>query len=571
MTVLLQAKNLGFTLGTKPLFNHLQLIINQGDRIGLVGHNGAGKTSLINLLAGRIEPDQGDVATRRGLRIGLVEQFLPANLAELSLREAVLTVLPEDEAADHKADTILHALGFSADQLSSTIGQLSGGQQNLALLARAQLLEPDLLFMDEPGNHMDVSALAALGRYLHSTPNLTFLMISHDREILDDNCTRTIFLRDQTTYSFDLPYTRARLALNTQDEQAEHRRQTEEKEIARIRASAKRLAEWGKVYDNEDLARKAKSMASRAEKLDADKTFVSKGSGLELQLAASQMRSKTVFTLQKLTIHTPDNSRKLLDCDYLVAKPGDRIALLGANGTGKSTTIKRLLASRNEESEMIRFNPNVRIGYFDQELKHFSEASSRYDWLAQRVDASEHQIKQTLLHAGVSYADFSQAVTGLSGGEKARLMFMLLRLQQPNLMILDEPTNHIDLESREELETQLSQSGATLLITSHDRQFLDSICNRFWRIENQQLIEIDQLEDYYNHLAKDVSVSSKQATQPKDIQQEYRDDDAILERIEALEHLLQADLARKLKFQKPKRQQEWQNELETLWSQLKDR
>ena len=564
MTALIQAKDLGYTLGTKHLFQNLNLAINQGDRVGLVGHNGAGKTSLLNLLAGLAQPDEGELIQRRGLTVAMVEQFVPEPLRSLTLIDAVLDVLPEEERFAYRAETVLGSLGFNNAQMASTINQLSGGQQNIALLARAQLLEPDVLLMDEPGNHMDVTALAALRRYLNDMSKLTYVMISHDRDLLDDCCDHTLFLRDLTTYAFNAPYSKAKQALAIQDEQAAHRLAVEEKEIDRIRKSAKRLAQWGKVYDNEDLARKAKTMEARAEKLDAQKSFVTKGSGLELSLATTAMRSKSVLTFENLVVNAPDDGRKLLDCDFLVAKPGDRIALLGTNGVGKSTTINRILSADGDNT--VRLNPNVEIGYVDQELSAFSERQDRYQWLAQRVDASEADIKKTLLHSGIAYADFGQNVTTLSGGEKARMMFMALYLKKPNLMILDEPTNHIDLESREELELQLCDSGATLLITSHDRRFLEAVCDRFWLINDGKLKEIDSLELYYDNVIGWQTDVQPQTTNPAPV--DPQGESQILSRIEELELLLEADLARKAKFQKPQKQTEWQTELDDLWEQL---
>lgn len=565
MTALLQAKALGYSLGTKRLFQNLNLSINQGDRVGLVGHNGAGKTSLLNLLAGYAQADEGELIGKRGLRVAVVEQFVPGPLRAKPLREAVLEVLPAAEQLAYRAETVLGTLGFSDTQLDTPVERLSGGQQNIALFARAQILEPDLLLMDEPGNHMDVTALAVLRRFLNDTNNLTYIMISHDRDLLEDCCTRTVFLRDLRTYPFDLPYGAAKEALRKQDDQASHRLRVEEKEIDRIRRSAKRLAQWGKVYDNEDLARKAKTMEKRADKLESDKTFVTQGSGLELSLAASPMRSKTAVTLEHLVVAALDDGRQLLTCDHLVARPGDRIALLGANGVGKSTTIKRLLSADADDSS-VRFNPNVKIGYFDQELDAFAVPMGRYDWLAQRVDASEGAIKRALLQAGIAYKDFGQSVVTLSGGEKARMMFMALRLQEPNFMVLDEPTNHIDLESREQLESQLQSSGATLLITSHDRHFLQAVCDRYWLIDGGTLTEVDGLDAYYDDvIGWQANAPATSQTWARPI---YEDEDAMLTRIDELDSLLRDDLARKQKFQKPHKQAAWRKELEELWGRL---
>lgn len=568
MSALLQAKNLTFNLGSKPLFNDLSLTINKGDRIGLVGHNGAGKTSLLRLLNGHLTPDDGEILRRRSLTLATMEQFIPAELQALTLRDAVLDALPREDRLDYRADAILDALGFEPRQMQQSVERLSGGQQNIALFARAQIVEPDLILMDEPGNHMDVDALSALRSYLAQQRQLTFVMISHDRDLLEDCCRRTVFIRDQRTYSFDLPYLAAKTALAEQDEQAARRLATEEKEIERVRKSAKRLAQWGKVYDNEDLARKAKNMERRAQKLEDDKTFVSAGSGLALALSSTDMRSKTVFTLEEHTVSALDDGRPLVHCEYLVAKPGDRIALLGRNGVGKSTTIKSLL---DADDTTVRMNPNVVIGYVDQDLAAFDTDKGRYDWLAARVNVPESQIKQTLLQAGINYADFAQPVNTLSGGEKARMMFMTLRLHEPNLIILDEPTNHIDLDSREQLESELQRSGATVLITSHDRRFLEASCNRFWVINNGKLTEFPSLDAYYEQVLAWDNGTSSPANNTAHVSTatiHKQDLDTVLARIDELEHLLQADRERKPKFQKPDKQAIWTTELDTLWQQV---
>lgn len=579
MSLLLQAKNISLTQGTKPLFHELNLSIAKGNRIGLVGHNGAGKTSLLRILCGQQQPDDGEMVYQRGLQIGLVEQFVTPALYDTALIDTAIDAIPEDErdVQHYRAETLLTDLGFSAADCAAPLRRLSGGQQNLALLVRAQLRDPDVLLMDEPGNHMDISALAHLRKYLLDGRDMTFMMISHDRELLDDCCQQTVFLRDMQTYKFDLPYSSARQELDLQDEQAAHRLQSEEKEITRIRKSAKRLADWGKTYDNEDLARKAKTMAARADKLEQNKTEISKGSGLDLALNSGDLRSKTVVTLENLKVSAEDDGRPLASCEYLVLKPGDRVAMLGINGAGKSTSIRRLLSAYAREAEIpsddtVRYNPNVVLSYFDQELNGFENTAGRFDWLRKRVNLPDADVRNLLLHAGVAYEDFGQSVKTLSGGEKARLMFMLLALERPNFMILDEPTNHIDLESREQLEHQLNNSDAAMLVTSHDRLFLQHVCTRWWVIDGGVLQELPSLDACYERL---TAASSADAARPsstgksvQDVQTYSGDDDIALERIAELEALLQADLGRKPKFQKPQRQAEWQAELDQLWTSL---
>lgn len=574
MSALLSILNVSFSRGSNSLLEQISLNIVTGDRIGLVGHNGSGKSTLLSLITGSDEPDDGEIRIPRGQRIALVEQFLPEDLRQQPLTQAVLSALPTEQHQDniYRVDELLQQLGFSLRQTELPLQSLSGGQQNLALLARAILLEPELLLMDEPGNHMDVLAQAFLQRYLLSNYSIPFLMISHDRELLNNCCSRTVFLRDKALYAFDLPYDAAAEALALHDLQAAKARHAEEKEIKRLQKSAKRLALWGKTYDNEDLARKAKSMQKRVDRLQQEQTTVSKGSGLDLQLQTDSLRSKSLFTLENLEIYTPDRERKLLEIEFQHVRPGDRVALLGKNGVGKSTTIDRLISAIGTVDDHVRFNPNVKVGYYDQELQQFDTSRSRFDWLQDRCDQPDDRIKQVLLQNGIPYSEFDHSVNTLSGGESARLMFMVFQLNKPNFLVLDEPTNHIDIQGREQLEQQLISADATLLITSHDRRFIEGVANRWWWINDGQLIELSGLDEFYSVIEQDTSLqftsNSEKPVLTDTINSQDLDEDGKIARIEELETLLKNDRARKAKFQKPKRQHEWEQELKRLWAEF---
>ena len=212
MSALLHLSNLTFSHRSQPLFDHLNFTIRPGDRIGMVGHNGSGKSTLLSLIVGVEQPDQGEIWMPRGLRLGVVEQFVPQPLLGKTLEQAVLEVLLEEQRSTdlYRVHTLLESLSFRSEQRRLGLDSLSGGEQNLALLARALVGEPDLLLMDEPGNHMDIVALARLQCFLSAQCPYPFLLISHDRELLDNTCNRTVFLRDKTLYSFALPYENAR-------------------------------------------------------------------------------------------------------------------------------------------------------------------------------------------------------------------------------------------------------------------------------------------------------------------------------------------------------------------------
>lgn len=331
---LININDVSYQAGTKTLFEGLSFSIEPGDRIGLVGHNGCGKSTLLALLLGELSVDAGRIHHQRGLKIGRVEQFLPDALLTSSAHAALLNCLPEDErnARAYEVDTLLNSLGFDESLQHSQMQNLSGGQKNLVLFGRALIQSPELLLLDEPGNHMDVSAMAILKSYLSRADVPAFLMISHDRDLLDSVTTQTLWLRDERAYRFQMPYSEARLALQAHDEAAIKKRQAEEKEIDKLKVSAKRLATWGKVYDNEDLARKAKTMEKRIDKLEDQKTFVSQGTGLSIRVDAELLKTKQVFTFEGQKICTPDD-HLLFTVPELTFRPGDRIALLGVNGS----------------------------------------------------------------------------------------------------------------------------------------------------------------------------------------------------------------------------------------------
>jgi ATP-binding cassette subfamily F protein 3 len=322
-------------------------------------------------------------------------------------------------------------------------------------------------------------------------------------------------------------------------------------------------------------------MQKRIERLQDAQTFVSKGSGLDLQLASAALRARSVLVLENLQVFTPDRQRQLVAGRFLHIKPGDRVALLGKNGVGKSTTLNLVLDAFETPNDAIHFNPNVQLSFYDQELREFSQPVGRFDWLRSRVDGHNERITRVLLQSGVAYVDFNQPVNALSGGERARMMFMLFRLRQPNFLILDEPTNHIDLEGREQLEQQLLTSGATLLITGHDRRFIERVANRWWWINNGVLEELQDPQRFYNTIFAKTSAPpvttpggnrvALQAVLSRRSAPAQSTDDTLLQRIDALETLLAQDKARKAKFQKPALQQQWQAELDRLWAQLSER
>ena len=572
---LVNVRDLGHSAGSKALFSHVEFGLEERERIGLIGPNGSGKSTLLALISGVEPPDNGEVIRRRGLRLSTVEQFLPGVLSEMTLRDALLERSPENERITHayRADMMLETLGFSPGQFEQSVGALSGGQQNRLMFARAVIDEPELVLFDEPTNHLDLASIQVFEQLLSEGPGHAFVLVSHDRDFLDAVTNRTLILRDQRVYRFDQPCSQARQRLLEHDIAAAATREAEEKRLDALRTSARRLATWGKIHDNEKFARRAKSMERRVERLEAERTFVTRGSGLALDLDLGETRARRVLALRDLEIrppHADGGSPPLFEIDTLTIRPGDRVALLGANGTGKTSLIVRLVEHfrhQVDDRSLIAFSPQTRLGYYDQELSGFDSSRSMIDYLRETTEANDHDIRAALIHAGFPYADHGRALNVLSGGERARIVFVSLHLDNPNFLILDEPTNHIDIEGKEQLEAQLLDSDATVLITSHDRRFVDNIAQRFVAIENGRLQELAVPEDFYRRLTPQRATRLDGPTDEPDRPDEH-DVDAALQKLVELEQRLDEDLARKPKHQKPRLQAVWQAEIEALNAQL---
>jgi ATPase subunit of ABC transporter with duplicated ATPase domains len=565
MSTLLQARGVTHSVGDRPLFNDLEFTVSLGGRIGLVGHNGCGKSTLLDFLSGARSPDAGEIIVRRGLAIGRVEQFLPPASADQHVVDAVLDGLPDAPTAERwRAEALLAELGIEQAAFELPARELSGGQQNRLMFARAVIGQPDLLLLDEPTNHLDLATLRVFEKFLQAYRG-GFVLVSHDRAFLDAVVGTTWFLRDGRLWCFDLPFSAARTALAEQDDAARRTRAAEERRIEALRASAKRLATWGRIYDSEKFAKRAKSMEKRVERLEAERTFVTDGSPLDLSLDLAAVRSKEVVRVEQLHVAPADAPEHLLfDVERLLIRPGERIALLGANGVGKSTFIRQLIGvARGAETPGIRVSPQVQLGYYDQELDEATSDSSLLAFVSARVDAGDELVRRRLINAGFAYRDHDNALARMSGGERARALFVVLSLQAPNFLILDEPTNHIDIEGKEQLEQQLLESSAAVLITSHDRRFLDNVAQRFVLIRSRRLIEISDPAEFYDAPEAVGAGRRTRTTEPDE-----RATEDVLARIVELEGLLEADRARKPRFQKPDMQRQWQEELTRLYDGL---
>lgn len=494
---LLATKSLGLTLG-QPLFADLSFTIDAGDRLGLVAANGRGKSSLLRCLAGQMEPTTGEITRARGLKSALVEQDVPDSLLPLSFRAAVLAALTPDQADNEnwRVDIVLDDLSVPEAFRDTPLAALSGGWQRTALLARAAITEPDLYLLDEPTNHLDLARIGQLQRWLAALPrDVAVITTSHDRAFLDAATTRSLFLRASASRLFALPYSRARQALAVADEADERRFENDLNKADQLRRQAAKLKNIGINSGSDLLITKTKQLKDRAEKIEAQARPAHKeGSAGSIRLANSGTHAKALVSLNEAAIATPDG-RALFSTGQKWIERGDRVVLLGANGTGKSRLILAVLAAINGAEGAIKAAPSLALGYSDQMLAQLPDKATPFALVTRSVN---DQTARTLLAgAGVKPDWQEKPLARLSGGQKARLAMLLLRLSNPNFYLLDEPTNHLDIEGQEALESELLAQGATCLLVSHDRDFVRAVGNRFWQIEKRKLIEVDDPEAFF--------------------------------------------------------------------------
>lgn len=590
MSTFLSTKSLTLSHTSATLFRELTITIQNGDKIGLIGHNGCGKSSLLKLLNGQYEPSEGNIAKAKHCLISHVEQHIPQQIQSMTVLRALAESLEEDE--QWRAELLLSELGFSQSDWTIPVINCSGGQQMRLLLGRAIINKPDLLLLDEPSNHLDLPSLIWLEQFLQQWKG-AFVLVSHDQTLLDSVSNTTWIMRDQSLHSFVLPCSLAREALKERDEQDRARYLSEQKEIDRIEKSAKRLAVWGKVYDNEDLARKAKTMQARKERLEEQQTELSEGTPWRLMLHGEALSANRLLETMPFIVKPPKSELALFTMPEMRIKSGDKIAVLGSNGCGKSTLLNfiyRIYLLRQTENanftdnseSFVTFHNRCHLGYYDQSLKQLEDNAKLADALSQFASISDEQSKRALISAGFQYARHEQTVSSLSGGERARLLFLGLTLARYHLLFLDEPTNHLDMEGKDELIETLNKFEAATVLVSHDRRLIEQSCNRFWLIQHGMLTEYLSAEEVYEQLAVQIEAQVEMpapnragdngvlavAEKVPNLLKAQLKEDRLLERLIELESLLQDDLQRKPKHQKPKLQKQWQEEIAIISSQL---
>ncbi|RUV67064.1 MAG: ABC-F family ATP-binding cassette domain-containing protein [Mesorhizobium sp.] len=503
---LISLKSLGVTMSS-PLFSNLDLTIGTGDRLGIVAANGRGKSTLLKCLTGEMEPTSGDITRTRGLRVGYVEQAVPAALAEHGFQRVVADALPAEQAESEqwRVDVVLDSLDVPQPMRERPMRALSGGWQRLALIARVWVTDPDVLLLDEPTNHLDLAKISQLETWLNALPReVPVVIASHDRAFLDATTNRTLFLRPEQSPVFALPYSRARDALSEVDASTERKFQRDMKVAQQLRRQAAKLNNIGINSGSDLLTVKTKQLNQRAQRLEevAAPAHRERSAGA-IKLANRGTHAKVLITLD-LAVETPDGTLLFRTGKRHICQ-GDRIVLLGRNGVGKSrliSLIRNAIIEPDIAAQGVKVTPSTVLGYSDQALSGVSGGDTPLAMLSRRFDVGEQRARSLLAGAGVSIDMQERRIGVLSGGQKARLMMLALRLANPNFYLLDEPTNHLDIDGQEALEAELLAHQASCVLASHDRSFIRAIGNRFWLIEKRRLTEIDSPEDFFRSVAE---------------------------------------------------------------------
>lgn len=492
--------------------------INPNEKVGLVGRNGAGKTTVFRIITGEETADSGDVVKINNLKLGLLQQHVDFRESE-TVHTAALSafqkihdieaemrrleiVMAEDHSAEilekyaelqieferedgftyaARAEAILLGLGFSKELWSHQTNQLSGGQKNRLGLARLLLSQPDILLLDEPTNHLDVAAVEWLETFLQNY-NKTFVIISHDRYFLDRVCNRIIEIENGRAITYKGNYSDYLIEREERREQQRRAFENQQALIAKTEEFVRRNIEGQKTKQ----AKSRRNMLERMERVEAVASEKPQGN---FQLKKIERAGTQILLVENLAI---GYGEKVLarGIDFSLLR-GEALGVIGGNGTGKTTFLKTILGDLRELDGKILWGTKTDIGYYSQNLEDLHERNEVIQELRRVAPLADNgELRSFLARFLFTGEDVFKRVADLSGGEKGRLALAKLIYSNKNVLVLDEPTNHLDIPSREALETALDSYQGTIITVSHDRYFLDRIATQILAFEENKTVEI---------------------------------------------------------------------------------
>ena len=545
-----------FEVGHKIL-DGLTFQVDTGERVGLLGPNGCGKTTLLRILTGVMDYDEGDVVIAPGKRMGLISQIpvypagytvedvLATAFEPLREMEREMAALAEQmgegtdpallarydkltaafEAAggyetDTKTNKVCNGLTIPQSMREQLFDKLSGGEKTRVNLARLILEDTDILLLDEPTNHLDLRATEWLEEYLDKFKG-TVLTVSHDRYFLDKVVNRIVEIQAGKAEFYSGNYSFYVVEKERRYEEKLRQYEKEQAKIEQLEKAAEQMRVW--AYSGMDKTfKRVKSMEKRIERMrTTDRP--TRERKMEVRFGEREFRGDEVLTIKGLTKSFGD--RTLFANLGLEVVGGERIALLGDNGSGKTTLLKILLGEEEPDAGKVRMGPTVKVGYLPQHVHFDHPERNLVDTLIYEQDCTAQTARNRLAAFKFRGEDVFKPVSALSGGEQSRLRLCMLMDEKINLLILDEPTNHLDIQSREWIEEAVEEYEGNLLFVSHDRYFIDRFASRIWMLEdghitdfrgNYQEYQAARARGAAGKSASDVQVSVEKAPEPKE-------------------------------------------------------
>ncbi len=532
--ILLQVNQLTKHFGADLILSNIKLEVQSNDRIALVGRNGAGKSTLLKIIAGHMSYDGGEIIRPKDLSLGYLAQdtglesnlsiweemlsvFEPLRNMEKRLRameakmgdpdllndsaayeklmkeyDELQLVFKDEGGYQYEADirTVLHGLNFSGFDTNTPISTLSGGQKTRLALGKLLLTKPDLLILDEPTNHLDIETLTWLEQYLQGYPG-ALLIVSHDRYFLDRIVNAVYEISRHTTAKFHGNYSKYLDEKARQYERDLKQYEKQQEQISKLEDFIQRNIARASTTKRAQSRRKQLQKIDKMDRPQGDEKSAS------FSFEIDRQSGNDVLKINDLSLAYPGKEPLVTGLNTTFNR-GDSIALVGPNGAGKSTLLKAIISGNNIISGAIDFGSNVSVGYYDQEQASLKSNKRVLDELWDEYPhKTEKEIRTALGNFLFSGDDVLKPVSGLSGGEKARLALCKLMFKKANFLILDEPTNHLDLDSKEVLESALIDYPGTILFVSHDRYFINRIADRIMELSDQTVTEFLGDYDYY--------------------------------------------------------------------------
>ncbi len=543
--------NIKKTFGADLIFENISFDIKSGDRIGLIGPNGSGKTTIIKILFGLENVQEGSISFRKGCKLGYLDQIPDyedhvsvIDILELSFEEIylikkqmeMLTITFGEVTGDlfdknmkefsrlqelyeqldgYNTETMINkvctGLKITDEMRQMKFNLLSGGEKTRVMLAKILLEQPSLLMLDEPSNHLDLESIEWLENYLRNYKG-SVLIVSHDRYFLDNVCKKIVELSTYKAHVFHGNYSyyviekERRFLLELKVYLSQQR------QIKRMEEQIKRYRIWGTMRDSDKMFRRAKELErrlSKVERLDKPKYGNDK---MKLKHIDTSRAGKRV--LEAFNINKSFGELELLKDATIDMIYQDRLAVLGNNGTGKTTLIRMLLEDYKLEEPMYKWGTKLNLGYLAQEISFKDENVTILDYFMREHGVGQHAARSELSKALFIRDDVLKKIKILSGGEKSKLKLCSLTFDKTNFLILDEPTNHLDIDSREVLEEMLSEFKGTILFISHDRYFIKKIASRVGEIQNKSITYYEGDYEYFRYMKTE---QTKQAPKKKKV------------------------------------------------------